>query len=484
MEEKRKSPKFKLPFKLPKLPKLSKLSELFKRFKIPKLPLDRKKLKEKLPKKISKTAIRAVIIFFGIIFLLVVVSRIRREGPAPQPVIKEKLEEKPTAITTLTDTEIRAQLETRTSRIEETLGKYNERVAQMEEKVDKVAEVGQSVKDYQAGLDESITSAIQKILPEIESKFRDIVASAPGVTYPPTWEEARKPLYQKVQPEAIPSEVVEGAPTPETIGQATPPVVSVTPTIPRVARKIQILSKEEEEEEITPLITEGITPKTPYVYLPLGSFAKGTLLTGAYAPTDETNPLPILISIDEAFYGPSRSRIPLKGCLAIGKAVGDINSARAIIQIMNISYVMPDGRVFETEGDLGYVVDTEGILGVPGKIVRKSGRVLTGAFATGFLSGAATGLAAGETTTFITPETGVATQIITGDFLKAAGYKGLAQAAERMSDYYARELEKITTAIRIDTGQKINLVMQKGVIIEGFQPKTYMFGARPPSVFD
>jgi len=411
----------------------------------------------------------------------------QEKKPVSETTVEEEkeLEEKATGISTLTDAEIRAQLETRTSRLEQTLEGYDERIIGMEKKVNKVVKVGKVMEDYQANLDKSITSAMQKVMPEIESKFRNIVAAAPTVPTYPTWEKKEEPLYKE---EVVPGEKTT---TGSLGGETTSGEEAIsekgaipTPYPRRVPRKIQILSREEEEEEITPLITESATPRTPYVYLPLGSFAKGTLLTGAYAPTDETNPLPILISIDEAFYGPSRSRIPLKGCLAIGKAVGDMNSARAIIQIVSISYVMPDGRVFETEGDLGYVVDTEGILGVPGKIVRKTGRVLTGAFATGFLSGAATGLAAGETTTFVSPETGVATQVITGDFLKAAQYKGLAEAANRMSDYYARELEKITTAIQIDTGQKINLVMQKGVIIEGFQPKTYMFGARPPSVFD
>ncbi len=131
----------------------------------------------------------------------------------------------------------------------------------------------------------------------------------------------------------------------------------------------------------------------------MGSFVKGTLLTGVYAPGETENPLPVLISIDEAFYGPSMSRIPLKGCLAIGKAVADINARRAIVQIVGISYVFPNGGVFEKEGNIGYLTGKDGTLGVPGKLVRRTGKELAGSFASGFLSGFADALGQGETST-------------------------------------------------------------------------------------
>ena len=98
---------------------------------------------------------------------------------------------------------------------------------------------------------------------------------------------------------------------------------------------------------------EEKTPQKRYVYLPLGSFVKCTLLTGVYAPANESNPLPVLISVDEAFYGPNNTRIPLKGAFAIGKAVGDVVSKRAIIQIVSFSFVLPNGKVFEHEANLG-----------------------------------------------------------------------------------------------------------------------------------
>ena len=89
---------------------------------------------------------------------------------------------------------------------------------------------------------------------------------------------------------------------------------------------------------------KNVDADNDYVYLPLGSFCKGTLLTGVYASSDMNSPLPVLITLDEAFYGPNKTRIPLKGAYALGKAVGDINSERALIQITAISFVFDLNR--------------------------------------------------------------------------------------------------------------------------------------------
>ena len=94
-----------------------------------------------------------------------------------------------------------------------------------------------------------------------------------------------------------------------------------------------------------------------------------------------------------------------------------------------------------------------------------------GAFASGFLSGVAQALGEGETTTTIGALTGTATKAITGSALKYGGYSGLAAAAEKMSEYYAKQLEQIVTAIQVDMGQKVYLIMQKGVEIEGLTPE-------------
>jgi len=208
--------------------------------------------------------------------------------------------------------------------------------------------------------------------------------------------------------------------------------------------------------------------KKRYVYLPLGSFVKGTLLTGVYAPVNVNNPLPVLISVDEAFYGPNDARIPLKGAFAIGKAVGDVVSKRAIIQIVGFSVVLPGGNTFEHEGNLGYLTDETGRLGIPGELIYNTGKQLSLTFLSGFLAGGAEALSQAQTTSVVGAY-GQTSQNVTGNTGNYAMFSGLANSAQGMASYYQKQLEVMIPAIKIEAGTKVTLVIQKGVEIEGLK---------------
>ena len=215
--------------------------------------------------------------------------------------------------------------------------------------------------------------------------------------------------------------------------------------------------------------------KERYAYLPLGSFVKCTLLTGVYAPANESNPLPVLISVDEAFYGPNNTRIPLKGAFAIGKAIGDVVSKRAIIQIVSFSMVLPNGRVFEHEGNLGYLADDDGRLGISGELIYNTGKQLSLTFLSGFLAGGAEALSQAQTSSVVGAY-GQTSQNVTGNTGHYAMFSGLANSAQGMASYYQKQLEAMIPAVKIEAGKKVVLVIQKGVEIEGLEASSDNFG--------
>ncbi len=221
---------------------------------------------------------------------------------------------------------------------------------------------------------------------------------------------------------------------------------------------------------------EEKAPGKKYVYLPLGSFVKCTLLTGVYAPANENNPLPVLISVDEAFYGPNNTRIPLKGAFAIGKAVGDVVSKRAVIQIVSFSTVLPNGQVFEHEANLGYLADSDGRLGIQGELIYNTGRQLSINFLSGFLAGGSEALSQAETST-VTGAYGQTSKNVTGNTGRYAMFSGLANSAQGMSSYYQKQLEAMIPAVKIEAGKKAVLVVQKGVQIEGLEITSDNFGS-------
>jgi len=245
-------------------------------------------------------------------------------------------------------------------------------------------------------------------------------------------------------------------------------------TFKRIEEKVNEILPSKEESPVSytppppPPTIKVSTFQTPQVskkrlFLPAGSFVRGTLLTGVFAPADKSNPLPVLISVDEAFYGPSLSRVPLKGAFTIGKCVADINSARAVIQLVSFSYIYPDGRAIEKSIN-GYVAGEDGILGVPGKVIRRAGKELAGSFMAGFMSGLSEAFAMKETTQQVSPEG--TTIAITGSATKYGLYSGLSQASQKLADYYARQLEEIITAVMVEKGLKVYVVVQQGVEIE------------------
>ncbi len=203
-----------------------------------------------------------------------------------------------------------------------------------------------------------------------------------------------------------------------------------------------------------------------FIYLPAGSFCKGTLITGVYASADVNNPLPVLIVLDDAFHGPNKTRVPLKNAFVLGKAFGDLVSARALIQVTAISTVLPDSRTFEKQDHLGYVTDEFGELGVHGNIVRNTGKQLAMAFMGGFMAGGTQAIADKEVSTNQSVY-GTTSKEVTGNSAKNAVFSGLARSASRMSEYYEKQAENLVPAVHIKSGTPVYFIVQKGVSIDG-----------------
>lgn len=209
-----------------------------------------------------------------------------------------------------------------------------------------------------------------------------------------------------------------------------------------------------------------------WVYLPLGSFCKGTLLTGVYAAADINNPLPVLIALDEAFYGPNKTRVPLKDAFLLGKAYGDLTSERALIQIVAISAVLPDGSVFEKEQDLGYVTDELGELGIKGRVVYNTGRQLALSFMGGFVAGGAQAVADTQITTHRSAQ-GEMSRDVTGSASKNAIFSGIAGSSGRLAEFYERQAQELIPAVHVRNGVSVNFIVQKGVSIHGLSARHF-----------
>jgi len=201
------------------------------------------------------------------------------------------------------------------------------------------------------------------------------------------------------------------------------------------------------------------------LHLPAGSFGEATLLTGVFAPVTG-EPLPVLLRLDAALFGPQRSRVPIRGAFLVGKAQGDANSRRATVQLDTLSVVRADGMPFEVRVN-GWAADEDGIQGLRGHYVWRADEVIALSSLTGALSGGADAMGQKETTTQVTPLGGVQ-GAVTGDPLKFAGYRSLSTAFGRLSEMVSQRLNEVVPAIYVPNARTVTVAFINGVTLEGF----------------
>lgn len=201
------------------------------------------------------------------------------------------------------------------------------------------------------------------------------------------------------------------------------------------------------------------------IYIPAGSFGEATLLTGVFAPTTG-EALPVLLRLDAALVGPQKTRIPIRGAFLVGKAQGEANSRRAVVQLDTLSAVRPDGRPAEARVN-GWVVDDDGIQGLRGVYVWRADEVIALSTLTGGLAGGADAMSQKETTVQVTPLGGV-NGAVTGDPLRFAAYRSASSALGRLSEMMSARLNEIVPAIYVANARQVTVAFISGATLEGF----------------
>ena len=216
--------------------------------------------------------------------------------------------------------------------------------------------------------------------------------------------------------------------------------------------------------------TPSLKPKNEkrYVRVPAAAGAWATLTNGVFAPVSG-EPSPVRLRLDAAVLGPNKARVPLRDAYLIGKASGDPNSCRVSIQIEKFSMVKEKGEVIETKA-LGYVVGEDGLEGVPGSYEWRAAEYVPLAVGTGGLQGLSGALAQSQTTSTLTP-LGGATNVLTGDAMKLAGYQAMGGASGKLGEIIAERMKEIRPAVSTPANRKVTVIFLDGMTLEGFSPE-------------
>jgi conjugal transfer pilus assembly protein TraB len=207
--------------------------------------------------------------------------------------------------------------------------------------------------------------------------------------------------------------------------------------------------------------------KKKTVYLP-PSFMEATMLSGLDAPTTEGGkgePVPVLLRIRDLAFLPNQIRANLKGCFVISEGHGSLADERAHLRITSISCLSKKGTAVIDQHVKGFVVDSDGKIGLRGTVVSKMGAIVARSVIAGFFSGIGDAIKA-QTTTVSVSALGQTQTIDPNQLLTAGAGGGISSAAQQISKFYLDLARQTMPVIEVGAVRDVTLVISEGVELE------------------
>jgi len=186
--------------------------------------------------------------------------------------------------------------------------------------------------------------------------------------------------------------------------------------------------------------------------------------TGGHA---QANPQPVLIRLTDNTILPNRFRAAYRECFVIAAGYGDIASTRALLRTETLSCVRPDGQALEVKIE-GTVNGEDGKVGIRGTLISKQGQMLANALMAGIMSGIGQGLSTANTS-YSTSAFGTVSSSSGSEAMRAGVGSGVGRALDRLAQYYIKLAEQTFPVVEIDAGREVDVVITKGVRIEGIE---------------
>jgi conjugal transfer pilus assembly protein TraB len=329
-------------------------------------------------------------------------------------------------------------------------------------------EQGRLNKDRQA-----FEANTMKRFAELEQRLTSAAHAAPATpAMPPPLPAAPPPVAPSTFPPAASlPEPLRGKPgelqptLPGLLGATT--ALQATVGVTRVSVTERSKSAEPLERASAATLPSDTETSTVATFLPV-SFTRGTLIGGLDAPTggqSQSNPHPVLIRLSDNSVLPNRFRGEYRECFVVAAGYGDISSERAYLRTESLSCVRSDGTALEVKIQ-GSVYGEDGKVGMRGRLVTKQGQMLANALLAGVVGGIGQGVATASTTYSTSPLGAVGTAQ-GADAYRAGIGSGVGRALDRLAQYYIKLAENTFPVIEIDAAREIDVVITKGVRVDG-----------------
>ncbi|MGB9811440.1 MAG: TraB/VirB10 family protein [Dictyoglomus turgidum] len=280
-------------------------------------------------------------------------------------------------------------------------------------------------------------------------------------------EEARKKEEEKLKELRKTPPPPPPPPLPQR-GEVTPPKPPEPPK-PEVIGGIGMVSQEPKKKEDKEAAKEKDTKKK--YYLP-SSFMEATLLSGLDAPAvgkGEAHPVPVLLRVKAPAVLPNKVKTNLKGCFIIAEGLGNLATERADLRVVSLSCIDRKGNAVIDQKLKGFIVDSDGKIGLRGRVVSKMGSVLVRSFLAGLFSGL--GQVAGtQAYSYTVTGSGTVSTLEPGKVGTAMLGGGIQQASQQLTQFYLELARQSIPVIEIGATRNVTVVISEGVELE---VKTY-----------
>ena len=188
-----------------------------------------------------------------------------------------------------------------------------------------------------------------------------------------------------------------------------------------------------------------------------GAFAPISLLNGLDAGTaaaTQANPMPVLMDVMNQATLPGLAKYRLRNCFILGTGYGDLSAERVYVRFSRLSCVDKAQDLVLSADVSGYLVDSDGKLGLRGTVHDRQGAKLGKALLAGFAEGLAGALGQAQGSMSSSLTSGLTTSTVTGaSALRSSGLGGAQVAASQLADFYLKEAQNIFPVISINAGR-------------------------------
>jgi conjugal transfer pilus assembly protein TraB len=231
--------------------------------------------------------------------------------------------------------------------------------------------------------------------------------------------------------------------------------------------EIQVITASSESRDQMQFKEEKKKDQGIETFIPAGSIFSGTLITGldvSCGKSSKKDPFPVLLRVKKEAILPNRYTADVRECFLIAAGWGDLGSERAYLRAERLSCIREDGKAIETKIDM-YAVGEDGKAGVRGRVVSKTGALLSRALLAGFMQGFSqifTKQPVLQIGTGAAQKEAPFQSMLSKDAMQSAGLSGTGSALERLSKYYMDMAKDIFPVIEIDAGRTVDFVLISG----------------------